>query len=782
MKTKIVLRLVIISGILFFTRLQAQTGTTPTQTVKGSIINYSNQSPVKSATIRLLGTDKGAISGDGGLYKIPNVPVGRYMLQATFIGYETQTIAIVVSSGKEVEVNFELKESVVQTKEVNVSGVTESSAALNESAIVSSVQFTLDDVSRFAGSLNDPARMAQNFAGVLGANDQRNDIIIRGGAPTELLWRLDNMDIPNPNHFATEGSTGGPICAINTMMLRNSDFLTGAFPAEYGDKMSGVFDLKTRKGNRDNYEFLAQLGFNGFELGAEGPTKFANGSFIINYRYSFLSLLELMGVSFGFSGIPKYQDLSFKNDFTLGEYNRLSITGLWGTSSIDNLDSENDDVATGDYDTKVRTSILAVAINLQSIFSNKIYGNLTLGICSGAFKSDEDSLTADSFHKVISRDKWFSGNSAESFADAKYVLNYNPEASHMFSIGITSRYKFYDLKEDRLTVDNNEGGLYQLRADGDAMQYLSYVNWNWRINEDITTVIGVHAQYLEISKKSAVEPRASISWRFMPNQRLIFGFGVHSQSLPLGTYYLDEQNRNLDFMRAIHYITGYTLNVTDDSYIKIEGYYKDISKAPIESTPSTFSFLNAGANFGNAFGEDSMVSKGLGRTYGAELSYIKNFTEGYYVSAALSLVRQEYKASDGVWRWGAFDNKFILNLLAGYEWIVLNNLTIEFSGKYTLAGGAPYTPYDVARSILENDACRDYTRAFSERKPNYSRLDFKVDFRLNYKGCAVIGFISIQNILNRDNVLKYSWDKTNQKVKEKYQLGLYPMGGIKIEF
>jgi len=527
---------------------------------------------------------------------------------------------------------------------------------------------------------------------------------------------------------------------------------------------------------------MAQIGFNGFELGAEGPVKFADGSFIINYMYSFLSLLEAMGVSFGFSGVPKYQDLSFKNDYNLGDNHRLSITGLWGTSAMDNLESKEEDVVTGDFDTKVRTELMAIAVNLQSIFSDKIYGNLTVGICSEAFNTEDDSLTVGPGHEVISTDKWYTADSRESFADVKYMLNYTPEPSQTFSAGFTSRYRFYNLKDDRYTVDNNEGAIYHLRADGDAMQYLGFLNWNWRINNDLNVVLGVHSQYFALPEKTSVEPRASLSWSFTPKQRLTLGLGVHSQSLPLGTYYLDEQNRNLDFIRAVHYVTGYTLTLAEDSYIKLEGYFKDISKAPVETTPSTFSFLNAGANFGSAFGEDSMVSKGLGRTYGAELSFIKNFTEGYYITAALSFVRQEFKASDGEWRWGAFDNRFILNLLAGYEWVLSNNITIEFSGKYTFAGGAPYIPYDVERSKLENDGCRDYSRAYSVRKPNYSRLDFKTDFRLNFNGWSLISFVSVQNLLNTDNVLKYSWDKTEQRVKEKYQQGIYPMGGIKIEF
>ncbi|MFI5264641.1 MAG: carboxypeptidase-like regulatory domain-containing protein, partial [Candidatus Kapaibacterium sp.] len=314
--------------------LRAQDSIQISQTVKGFIKTVDNEQPVIGARVFMIGTKLGARTSSDGSFRIEKVPVGRYTLKVLSPGYETISQDILVTSGKQVVLSLEVREKVVKGEEITVSA-TSAFSTINETALSSATVFSVDDVKRFAGSREDPAKMAQNFAGVVGIDDQRNDIIVRGGSPLELLWRLDGIDIPNPNHFATEGATGGPVNAINANLLSNSDFLTGAFPAEYGDKLSGVFDLHTRKGNNERYEFVAQLGFAGLEALAEGPIPgIANSSFIVSYRKSTLEIFNALGINFGFVGIPKYDDLTIKADIPLGPSDALSITSLYGTSDI----------------------------------------------------------------------------------------------------------------------------------------------------------------------------------------------------------------------------------------------------------------------------------------------------------------------------------------------------------------------------------------------------------------------------------------------------------------
>ena len=290
-----------------------------TQTIKGSVVDKQSQSALPGVAVQVEGITPviGVITDADGQFRLQKVPLGRLQIRFQYLGYREKTVSVILNAGKEAILNIELEESVIQAEEVVITGEQDKTKTNNKMSTVSARVFSAEEAARYAGSRNDPARMAANFAGVSGTNDSRNDIIIRGNSPTGILWRLNGLDIPNPNHFGNAGSTGGPISILNNNTLENSDFMTGAFAADYGNATSGVFDLKMRQGNRDKREFLAQVGFNGFELGAEGPfRKGKNASFLINYRYSTLSVFNALNIDFGTgAAIPQYQDLTFKTDF-----------------------------------------------------------------------------------------------------------------------------------------------------------------------------------------------------------------------------------------------------------------------------------------------------------------------------------------------------------------------------------------------------------------------------------------------------------------------------------
>ena len=258
-------------------------------------------------------------------------------------------------------------------------------------ATVSSRVFSTEEANRYAGSRGDPARMAANFAVVSGANDSRNDIIVRGNSPLGILWRLNGLDIPNPSHFGSMGSSGGPISILNNNTLDNSDFMTGAFPADYGNATAGVFDLKMRSGNNEKYEFLGMMGFNGFELGAEGPLnkKKKNGSFLINYRYSTLSIFKAIGLDFGTgSAVPQYQDVTFKVDLPTKKAGKFSIWGIGGLSYAELLQSQqskdNDLYGYSGRDSYFRSNVGASGISHTYLINSSSYIKSNLGL-SGQF-------------------------------------------------------------------------------------------------------------------------------------------------------------------------------------------------------------------------------------------------------------------------------------------------------------------------------------------------------------------------------------------------------------
>lgn len=766
------------------------------QTLRGEVIDQKTQQPIPGASIVVTATKLGAKSKSDGTFEIKRVPIGRQTIKVSSLGYEPFLQTLIITSGKQAVVKVELMEKFVQSETITVTGNHSDFASINEAALASATVFTVDDVERYAGSRGDVARMAQSLAGVVSADDNRNDIIIRGGSPTELLWRLDGLDIPNPNHFATQGATGGPVSMLNSNLLANSDFMTGAFPAEYSDRMSGAFDLRTRNGNKEKYEFIGQFGFNGFEGLAEGPLfSSMNGSFIVNYRKSFLDIMEKMGIDFGVAGTPKYQDASVKLDFSPSSDDKVSLTGLWGTSSIFIENSKLDTVYTGDWNITNGTDLFALGVNWQHLYSERSYGTLTLGTVYSKYSTDLDSITTDADgQNLLSLTPWLIYRSTEGYSTIKYRQFYSTNSRNYFSAGVEARFRYFNIDDKRTTpnYDSKHGEIYSNKSDATAKQYIGFVNWNWRITEDITTNLGVNAQYLDLNKTSAVEPRASFAWKFLPTQTFTLGFGIHSQSQPLIVYFgkppgvTGTPNMSLDFTKATHYVAGYSAQLGDDMLFKIEGYYKEYKNAPVKSDTASdaggYSFLNAGTSYGSVDNFIALKSGGKGKTYGSELSLIKHFSQGYYLTATGSFVRQEYTGADGIWRFGAFDNKYIINLLTGYEYKVSPTFVIDFSGKFTTAGGAPYTPVDLVASSKVSRTVLDDAHPFSKRSDTYSRADIRIDFRQNFQHYAIISYISVENILNRKNTLGEIYHAEKNTAEKIYQLGIFPIGGVKVEF
>jgi hypothetical protein len=341
---------------------------------------------------------------------------------------------------------------------------------------------------------------------------------------------------------------------------------------------------------------------------------------------------------------------------------------------------------------------------------------------------------------------------------------------------------YYDLSESRST--EREGTtLYDLEESDQTGYVLGYLNWNWRPTAELTFNSGLHVQYLGVSERTSIEPRLSASWAFTPLQSINVGFGVHRQPQALLVYFGHPDNRTLDFTTALHYVLGYSYRITPQVMLKLEGYYKDISDAPVDRDSLTsFSLLNSGANFGAVGGRSALANNGQGRSYGVELSAIRRFADGWYATLTGSLFRQEYTGSDGIWRNGAFDNRYVVNLLAGYELHVSSDFTIEFSGKYTIAGGTPYTPVDLQRSRTFNSTYYDQGQRYALRNDRYSRLDVRVDFRQNFKSWSIISYFSVENLLNQDNIEMRIYRPATDQVEVVNQFGIFPVGGFRVEF
>lgn len=781
--------------------LQAQ----GSQTVKGVIIDKQSEQPLVGVTIQLLQVEPiiGAVTDENGRYAMEKVPIGRQAFRVSYLGYNAITLPnVLVGAGKEVVLDISLEESVVQIKEVVVSAAVEKDKANNDMAAVSARSFNLEEVNRYSGGRNDVARLAGNFAGVAAANDSRNDIVIRGNAPTGLLWRLEGIPIPNPNHFSTLGTTGGPVSALNPNLLRNSDFMTSAFPAEYGNALSGVFDVGFRSGNKDHHEYTVQLAaFSGLEVMAEGPlNKKHNGSYLVSFRNSFVQLANAVGIPTGTNSIPNYRDLSFKVDLGNSKLGRFSFFGIAGTSKIDFLGSKvdaNDLFANPNEDAYARSGLAIVGMRHNLVVGKNAYWRTVVSFSSSGNRYDKDQLIGTDKTKpqaVTDVDDFTNTASLSSYYNRKFNARFTLRTGVLGQVfGVNSRVldreNRPDLNEDGLpdwvTLRDFHGniGLWQAFAQG-----------QWRLGEKWTVNGGLHGQYLGISDKFALEPRLAMSWNFLPNQTLTLGYGLHNQMQPMPVFFYQEQvapgvyqnlNRKLNFTRSNHFVLAYDRRFGTQWRLKAETYYQAIDHVPVQPISSSFSLLNAGADF--VFPEAGTLSnKGKGRNYGVELTLEKFFSKGYYALLTGSLFDSKYTGSDGIERNTAFNNKYILNVLIGKEFKFGKDKrnAFTFDAKFATAGGKFFTPVDLAASQKANKEVLQDNIAFSERLPNYLKMNIKLGYRVNSKSRRMSQqfFVDLQNISNHKNLFVRRYNILNGQVNDVLQTGFFPDILYRVQF
>ena len=769
---------------------------TITQTVRGIVLDKQTQSPISGAIVQVINAEPllATASNEKGEFKIINVPIGRIQLKFQVMSYQEKYITVILNAGKESVLNIELEENAVQSEEVVITAEQDKTQTNNKMSSVSSRVFSAEEAARYAGSRNDPARMAANFAGVSGANDSRNDIIIRGNSPIGILWRLNGLDIPNPNHFGNAGSTGGPISILNNNTLGNSDFMTGAFAADYGNATSGVFDLKMRPGNNEKHEFVAQIGFNGFELGAEGPfNKNKNSSYMVNYRYSTLSVFKALNIDFGAgAAVPQYQDITFKTDFNSEKIGKFSFWGIGGLSYVALLESDKkagqDLYGFSSRDTYFRSNVGAGGISHTYLFKNNAYLKTNIGI-SGQY----NNIVADRIDTAFKTPKNLKPEYRQITQNLRYSLNttYNKKFStrNFLSVGFYSELYstlFIDSSDTRfgnntfVTLRNYKGTTALLRG---------FMQWQHKFTNNFLFNAGVSNQFFLLNNSNAIEPRFGFKYSITNKQSLSAGGGLHSQLQPIYIYFASdtvkgktiETNRNLDYTRAAHGVIAYDNNFSRSFRLKTEIYYQYIFNAPVKSYPDYFSALNLGADF-NSPNVNNLVSKGTGYNYGLELTLEKFYSQGYYFLFTGSLFESKYKGSDLVLRNTAFNGNYVMNLLGGKELKIGQKHIISIDVRATYAGGKRYSPIDLQASIAANAEVRDATNAFNYQYPDYFRVDVKPGYKFNSKKITHEISIDFQNISRNLNVFQQTYDLANKAIKTDYQLRFFVIPQYRILF
>lgn len=762
------------------------------QKIKGIVVDADSKKVLTGATISLLNTNKKSLSGNDGSFIINNVSIGRQSIEATMIGFEPKIIGdIIVTSGKEVFITISLAEKIRKLDDIIIQSTKNRLKPNNEFATVSARSFSMEDTKRYPAAAFDPARMAQNFAGVSSNGDGSNEIVVRGNSPKGVLWRLEGIEIPSPNHFGSLGNSGGAISMLSSSTLGSSDFYTGAFPAEFGNASAGVFDLNFRNGNKDKREYSFMAGLMGIEAAAEGPfKKGGQSSYLINYRYSTLALLggflDIGGV------LPQYQDLSLKLNFPTKKAGTFSLFGLGGLNKAVKDPVKDSTKWTDDDPNFVLASpskLGVVGISHQIFLNKQSYLKTTFAASAQYAEATIDTLNpSDKYNRV--------GIGKEKDIDIAYRASilYNTKFSSRSTLRIgiiTSRLSFdYN---NKYYDDVDKVWKQSLAANGNSFYYQGYMQWKYKLNNRLTLNTGLHGSYLSFNKTSSIEPRLAISYKALNNQTISIAAGIHAKPEHLSTYLFENTsignpqntpNKYLEMNKAFHIVMGYDKVFISNLRFKTEIYYQYLYNIPVEQkNNSYFSTLNS-ASFYDLTDIGPLVNKGTGKNYGIDITIEKPFTKNYYFLATGSLYSSTYTNYNNRSFNTRYNRNYQVNFVAGKEWKRRSNTnsTWGINAKLLTSGGLKESEIDLAASKARGKTIYVTNNYYTQSSNPYFRFDVGISLKKNRKNSTHTLSFDIQNFTGNKNVYTSYYDNKSGSIKKQYQLGLFPFLNYRIEF
>ncbi|MDA3894462.1 MAG: TonB-dependent receptor [Salinivirgaceae bacterium] len=783
-----ILNVILFSTLLLTLTTKAETGNMYKQTVRGTVIDQDSKTPIIGANVIIIGSDPimGSSTDLDGNFRIDDVPVGRIMVQISYLGYEKKTIPnIVVGSGKETVMSIEILESIIKLDDITVKATSRKQEALNEMATVSAKVFTVEETKRYAGTFNDPARMVSSFAGVTGDPSGNNDIIVRGNSPRGILWKLEGVEIPNPNHFADEGASGGPINALNSAMLANSDFFSGAFAPEYGNAYSGVFDMKLRSGNNEKREYSFSGGALGFDGTMEGPFKPGyGGSYLINYRYSSLGVLDDLGIV-DFFGVPKYQDVSFKFNFPTKNAGSFSLFGLGGLSGIAQkaVDENNEDYVREEG--KFTAGLGVVGLSHTYPINDKTFVKNMLSVSGTQNQANYSERNSNGEMVETYHDKFENSNYKLSSC-----FNTKINARNRIKAGVVYTGLNYDVFEE---YDDKVDGNFTtgLNTEGNSGLLQGYVNWKHRLNDDLTLISGIHYMHFLFNDSKSLEPRLGMEYRFSPLQSFTLGFGLHSKVENLSVYNVQVLDNNNDYIKpntklelakSLHMVAGYKHQFTPNLHFKTEVYYQHLYDVAVENDANSPFVLN---NYMSGYTDRALVNEGIGRNYGLEMTLERFFANQFYFLATASVFDSKFTAMDNVEHNSRFNSKYASNFLIGKEFNIgdeSKNRTISINAKGTFIGGAYYTPINLEASIADGQEVLDMANYLNKKADNVFKADVAVSYRRDRKKTTHEFKIDVQNVSNNQAVVDEYYDSFNQVIEKSTQWTIFPNVIYTIQF
>ena len=663
-----------------------------TQTVRGQVCDVASSEPMIGVTVTVEnGISMGAVSDADGNFVINNVPVGRHSVRATYIGYEPVLLKEqLVSSGKELVLTLRMRESISELGEVVIKPRVNKQLPLNEMAQVGARMFSVEEATRYAGGMADPARTASMFAGVA-SGGVANGISIHGNSPQMLQWRVEGVEVPNPNHFADiTGLGGGIFTSLNGTVLANSDFLTGAMPAEFGNALSGAFDMKMRVGNNTKYEHAVQVGTLGVDFASEGPLgKGSKASYLVNYRYSFLEIAKKLHAINMEKETLDYQDLSFKLNMPTQKAGTFAV---WFTGLVDNYENEVPDVS--DWETlwdmndswsRQRSCAGGVTHTYRFRSGGTLHSNV-------AFTGAYTRLEQNDYNQQMKKTPDMDGR------NASWNVIISTQHQHKFSSRYTMQNGFEHQHLDFHTwldwVETVGGPLFRVyESEGNTGLTRLYTNHKVALSRRLSTVAGVNVMWFNLNDQWLVEPRISVQYKTSPSSTLSLAYALNSRKESTDTYFVTmadgNPNKDLGLTRSHHISASFAQRLGDNAMLKVEPYWQWLFDVPVE-VGTTYSIINH-----NMFFQDrALTNDGAGRNYGIDLTLERYLKDGLYGMLTATLFKSEYRDAQGQWHHSRHDRGYITNILGGKEWMVgkAKKNVFGINGRLTLMGGDRYTP------------------------------------------------------------------------------------------
>jgi hypothetical protein len=746
-----------------FLNAENQTGN-----LMGRVIDAESEYPLANVSVIIKELEQGVISNEKGQYHLYDIPVGNYTVSFQMIGFKTQLKSdVIIRSSRTTFINGEMQRQLIQIEGISTKVDYFAETEEEKNSVIS---FSNEEIRRAPGSAGDVSRIMMSLPSVAKVNDQSNNLIVRGGSPMENTFYIDNIEIPNINHFPRQGSSGGPIGILNVDFIEDVTFNTGGFSANYGDKLSSIMEIKFRDGNPKEFDGQIDFSWIGFGGIFEGPIS-ENSSGMLAVKRSYLKYL-IDNIDIGTSSAPEYGDIQGKYIYEFNPFHKLTALVVFADdhNSPDQENAKenamshfgNQDLYQGTY-----------GINWRAVWNESTFSNTSISLTSSQYDEEFWETYKEPANSIAD----IKNNSLEQDWKIRNVNFKRINSQLSLDFGVDGKYLRYNYDNYMAETTNSLGDTIPeliMKDDITAEKVGAFISLNYDPSPKFSATCGLRSDYFSYNENVTISPRFSFQYRFNNSTFLNASTGIYYQNLPLLLLSQNDAFKDLKDPYAIHYIVGLEHLLAEDTRIVIEAYQKDYNSFPVD--PNQPGLFLIDEDFDQNFTSLNDTGKALSR--GIEVTLQKKLAESIYGLASATYFRSRYKSLDGIWRNRNYDNRLIVSLEGGYK----PSSSWELSMRWIYAGGVPYTPIDEELSDLYNQTVYDENQINAKRYPDYHSMNLRFDKRFYFTKTNLVIYFSVWNAYAQNNIAEYYWNDEEQKVDKIYQWTMLPILGVEWEF